>query len=85
MADVKAKLKALLENPFDGYNLTDGQRYAATWAAFGYSQVEIAGLMFESKQSVYLYLVGARKKIGIRGNRDFTKKLMTQLKLILET
>lgn len=84
MTDTKAKLTALLESPFDGYRLTERQKTAATWAALGYSQKEIAKLMDASPQLINYYLVKAAKKIGIPSNRGFAKHLIRQIKLILE-
>jgi len=84
MTDTKAKLTALMDNPFAGYHLTERQGWAATWSAFGFSRGEIAKEMLVTEQAVYHFLVGARKKIGLSSNRDFTKQLIRQIKLILE-
>lgn len=79
----KAKLKALLDDPFPGYGLNENQNNAAAWAAFGYTGVEISHLMNVAPQSVNAFFKGARAKIGLKSNRDFTKELIKQIKAIL--
>lgn len=85
MDKTKAKLTALLDDPFAGYGMNENQKNAATWGAFGYSQSEIAKLMNVARQSVNQYQLGARKKMGLDNNRDFTKYLIKQIKVLLET
>ncbi len=85
MTEIERKAEAirqLLENPFDGFGLTDREAEAANRIANGESVEEISKALGVSHQAIYERLKGFSRKTDISA-KDIQSTIIKKIKIIL--